>query len=328
MKAAITKNYGPANVIELREVPTPTISEDQVLVQVHASPVTAGDRRLRAADFPGMSAVPGRLMMGVFGPRNGLQGTMFAGRVVQIGTNVTEYAVGDDVFGSVDHGAYAEYLAVPQDGKMAKMPDGISYKQAASAPYGAVTALIFLRDLAQLERGQKVLVLGASGGVGRYAVQLAKYMGAEVTGVSSARNARLVRSLGADHVIDYATQDFSKLGHRYDVIFDIADASSFEASRDSLTPNGRYLSLYISMGLLWQMVRTSNTDGKQAKFTVAMGSKQDMEAVRELLAEGVLKPVIAREFSIDRIVEAHAAADGGRIPGTVVVSMAPAQLAA
>jgi NADPH:quinone reductase-like Zn-dependent oxidoreductase len=319
MKAAITPSYGPAHVLQIRDEPTPGIGDHEVLVQIHAAPVTAGDRRLRAADFPGISALPGRLMMGVLRPRHVVQGTMFAGRIVEVGTAVTRYAVGDDVFGSTDHGAYAEYLCAPEDGPMARMPADLGYDEAAAVPYGAVTAMLFLRDLGSVAPGDKVLIVGASGGVGRFAVQLAKHLGAEVTGVCSRTNFELVRGLGADHVIDYKTEDFTQSGKRYDVIFDIADATSFGRCRSSLTQDGRYLTLYISVGVLLQMALTSLTGGPQAKFSVAFGDRKDMEQLSDLIEQGVIRPVIAKHFPLARIADAHAEAETGRLHGSVMV---------
>jgi NADPH:quinone reductase-like Zn-dependent oxidoreductase len=321
MNAAFTPTYGSADVIEIRDLPSPAIGDHDVLVEVHATPVTAGDRRLRSADFPGVTAGPGRLAMGLFRPRNAVQGTMFAGRVAAVGNAVTRYVVGDDVFGGATSGAYAELLSMHEDGPMAKMPEGMDYAQVAAIPYGAGTALHFLRDMADVKPADKVLVVGASGGVGRYAVQLAKHMGAEVTGIASRRNAELVRGLGADHVIDHETVDFTRSGLQYDVILDIADATSFGRCRSSLTPNGRYLSLFISLGLLFHMAVTALTGGRRAMVSVAIPSRSDMEDLRALMAEGVLRSNVVARFPLARIVDAHAAADAGGSVGEVMVDV-------
>lgn len=320
MKAIITPGYGSPTILETREVATPTPGEHELLVEVRATVVTEGDRRLRSADFPGVTALPGRLMMGVFAPRASIQGTMFAGRVVGVGSGVTDFAVGDDVFGGVDHGAYAEFLTVSEEGRVAKIPDGVTYEEAVDVPYGGVTALQFLRDVGEVKPGDHVLVVGASGGVGRYAVQLAKQMGATVTGVCSARNAEFVRTLGADHVIDYTTQDFTTNGERYDVIFDIADATTFSKCRRSLTPTGRYMTLYVSIGVLIWMALTALGGGPRALAGVALGTREDIEKLRDLLADGVLRPAIAARYEFDRITDAHAAAEAPRAPGSVVIT--------
>jgi NADPH:quinone reductase-like Zn-dependent oxidoreductase len=317
MRAALTTTYGPAEVLEVRDVPRPTPGAHEVLVEVHASPVTAGDQRLRAADFPGIMALFGRLLLGLLRPRRAVQGTNFAGRIVAVGREVTRYAVGDDVFGMTPHGAYAEYLVVPEDGPMARKPARLGYDEAAALPYGAVTALHFVRDLGAVRPGDKVLVLGASGGVGRFAVQIAKHLGAEVTGVCSAGNFELVRGLGADHVLDHRTTDFTRLPERYDVIFDVAGVSTFSRSRSSLSGEGRYLTLFMSIGLVLQMLVTGKRRGPKAKSAIVLGDRNQVEQVRELAERGVLRPVLAQSFPLERIAEAHAA----RAVGTVTVAL-------
>src|SRR5262245_9213737 len=263
MKAAFTPTYGPADILETRDVPMPNVGAHDVLVQVHASPVTAGDVRLRAGDFPSFTKLA-RLVLGLFRPKHPVQGTMFAGRIVEVGAAVERYAVGDDVFGFTGHGAYAEYLAMPEDGAMAKMPSNMGYDEVAAVPYGAGTARYFLRDLGAVKRGDRVLIVGASGGVGRFAVQLAKHDGAEVTAICSRKSFDLVSSLGADHVIDHASEDFARNGQRYDVIFDVAGVTRFGRARSSLTDKGRYLTLLISVCVLLQMAVTRIFGGRRA----------------------------------------------------------------
>lgn len=309
MKAAITPNYGPASILTVKEVATIEPGPNEVLVEVHATPVTAGDRRLRAADFPGVSAIAGRLMLGVFAPRATVQGSVFAGRVVAVGAEVTRFQIGDDVFGGVDNGAYAERVAVREDGAIARMPTNITYEEAADAPYGGVTALRFLRNLGRVQPGEHVLVLGASGGVGRYAVQIAKHFGATVTGVCSADHAEMVRDLGADHVIDYRSEDFRKNGVKYDVIFDIADAATFAGSRDSLAPKGRYLTVFMTLRALMWMAITAMSDGQKAASGVALSSRQDVEELSELLGNGTIRATVARTYALEDIAAAHSAAE-------------------
>ncbi|MEZ4327522.1 MAG: NAD(P)-dependent alcohol dehydrogenase [Polyangiales bacterium] len=321
MRAAITPKYGPPTILELRELPAPALGAQDVLVEVRASIVSEGDRRIRSADFPGMTAVPGRLMMGVFGPRAQVGGTMFAGTVVAMGERVTRYAVGDDVFGSAPHGAYAELLCIPEDGAMARMPAGLTHDEAAAIPYGAGTAHHFLVELAQLQPGERVLVNGATGGVGRFAVQLAKHLGAEVTAVCSRAHHELARELGADHVIDYKTTDFTTHGERYDIIFDIADSTTFGACRASLTPRGRYLTLSVSLRVLLQMGWTRVKGGQRALVSVALGDREHIEQLAALVTEGAFHPVIAKRFPLEDIVAAHQAAESGSHAGAVLVSM-------
>ncbi len=320
MRAAVTPTYGSANVLELRDVEAPAPGHREVLVEVHASAVNAADLRLRAADFPSISAWPGRLIIGVRRPKHAVQGTAFAGRIVAVGRDVTRYAIGDEVFGSTMHGAYAEYLAVPEEGPIARKPTRLGYDEAAALPYGAVTALRFLRDLASVKRGEKVLIVGASGGVGRFAVQIAKHLGAEVTGVCGAESFDLVRSLGADHVLDRRTTDLTHNAVQYDVIFDVG-VTTFSRCRSSLSREGRYLTLLISVGVLLQMLVTALRRGPRAMFSIASGDAADMAQISELADRGVVRPVMASRFPLERIVEAHLEAAAPRAHGAVIVSV-------
>lgn len=322
MKAAMQHTYGAPDVLSLVEVDRPIIGDGDVLVQVHASTVTQGDRRLRAADFPGISKLFGRLMMGIFRPKNPIPGTVFAGKVVAVGSAVTQFAVGDDVFGGCPHSAHAEALSIAEDSSVARMPAGMSYDEAAAVPYGAVTASTFLSDFGKLQRGERVLIVGASGGVGRYAVQLAHHLGAEVTGVSSAATVDLVRSLGADHVVDYATEDVTRNGQRYDLILDTMDLLSFGQCRSSLTPTGRYLSLHIGLRLLFHSLWTKLTGGPRALLGVAFGSRSKMEQVRELVEQGAISPVIDRRYPLAQIADAHRRFETARPHGSVVIAVA------
>lgn len=322
MRAAHTPRYGRADVIEIREVPRPAIAAHQILVEVRATPITAGDRRLRAADFPRFTALAGRLMIGLFKPRNPIQGTMLAGRVVEVGAAVTRFTVGDDVFGSVDHGAWAEYAVIDADGPVARMPVGLDYAEAAELPYGGVTALRFLRDMARVAPGERVLILGASGGVGRSAIQIARHLGAEVTAVCSARNFERVRALGAHRVIDHATTDFTRSEARYDVIFDIADATRFSRCRRVLTPTGRYLTLFISPRVLLRGL-TSRLFGRQrALCGVALGRRADLEDLAALVAEGALQATVGSTFPLESMAAAHVRAERDASSGVLVVRAA------
>ena len=323
MQAATNTQYGPPAVLHPREIDRPTLGDRQVLVEVRASVVTQGDRRLRAADFPGMSAIFGRLLIGVFGPRHSVGGSMFAGRVIEVGSEVTDFAVGDDVFGSVMHGAYAEYLAVSEGDALAKMPSNASYAEAAAIPYGAGTALVFLRDLAKVQRGERVLIVGASGGVGRMAVQIAKHLGAEVTGVCGA-DGDLVRELGADHVIDYRRADFTRSDQRWDVILDTTEGNHFRAFKRALTPRGRYLSLYLTIRVLWEMATTALRGGRRAIAGVAAGTATTTNDLRQLVEQGAVRAVIAKRFPLARIAEAHAFLEAESPHGSVVIDVVDA----
>lgn len=320
MQAVTSKVYGGPEVLEATEVARPSIKPNEILVRVHASAVTEGDRRIRAADFPGVSAVFGRLLMGLSGPRRSIGGSNFAGRVVQVGQEVTGFAVGDDVFGGAMHGAYAEYLAVPSSSGVAKLPHGVTYAEAAAIPYGGVTALVFLRDMAQVRPGERVLIVGASGGVGRMAVQLAKHLGAHVTGVCG-EDAELVRALGADDIIDYRHEDFTQRAERWDVIFDTTQGNHFRAYRSALTRTGRYLSLYVTVRLLGEMIITKLRGGPRALTGVAMGDPQLTDQLRELVARGALRAVIARRYPLAETARAHAFLESQRPHGSVVIDV-------
>jgi len=320
MKAAIVETYGSPEVLELRDIDVPVIGATDVLIQVHASAVTQGDRRLRSADFPGITYIPGLLAMGISGPRN-RPGTVFAGRVTQVGDAVSRFAVGDDVFGiAMNGGALAEYLAMPQDSVIAKMPADFGYEEAAAVPYGAGTALEFLADLGKVQPGERILIVGASGGVGRYAVQIAKHLGAEVTGVASRRSFAMLRDLGADHAIDYAAEDFTQNGKTYDVIFDTSGSMSFREVYGSLTPTGRYLTLAGELQVLIPMLITSLTGGRRALFSVALGGPENMDSLRDLMEKGVISPVIDTRFPLEQIVQAHTHLENRKAHGSVVVT--------
>ncbi len=318
MRAAFTDSYGPADILRLGEAPEPTLSPSGVLIRVMAAPVTAGDRRMRSADF-GPNTIPGRLVMGVTRPRNPIQGSIFAGRVVAVGSEVSRYRVGDDLFGFADHGAYAELVCLDEDAPMARLPEGFRYAQAAALPYGAGTALSFLTQLTTVRPGETVCILGASGGVGRFAVQIAKHLGAEVTAVAGRDQLELVRRLGADHAVDHSLEDVHENGVRYDVIFDLADVSSFSRARASLTPHGRYLTVYMGLGVLAAMAWTWLVGGQRALFTVAIPTRDDMETLRSLAEQGVLDPVMGETYELEQIVAAHRAAASARAEVTIVV---------
>ncbi len=318
MIAAWTPTYGPADIIEIREVTESPLGPDQIRVQVHASPVTAGDLRLRAADFPGATALLGRLMMGVFSPKAKVQGTMFSGEVVEVGAEVERFAVGDAVFGAADAGAWAERLVVDAQGNVDHRPENLDDNEAASLSYGGGTVLHFLEELAEVKPGERVLILGGSGGVGRFAIQLARHLGAHVTAVGSKESLDLMRELGAHEVIDYRKDDFTQLGNRYDVVFDIADRSSFPHSRRSLRRGGRYLTLYLSFPVLFWMAWTRVFGTSRALISVAMGSKEATQTIRRLAEQGVFRPRIAKAFPLSQIGRANELAESG-VHGSVLV---------
>ncbi len=319
MRAITQDGYGPADALRMAEIARPSVGVRDVLIEVHASAVTRGDVRLRSGDFPGVTWLPGRLAIGLTGPRKPVGGTEFAGRVVELGAGVERFGVGDEVFGVAMHGAHAEFLAIAEDAAIAAMPSGMDFEEAASLGYGGGTALVFLRDLGALKPGQRICILGGSGGVGSMAVQLARHMGAEVTAVCSERNHALVRGLGAQHVVDYRSEDFRQGGARFDVIFDTIGASSFAHSRAALTPRGRYLSLIMTVRLLLRMLFRPLLGSRRGLTGVAMDGARGMEALRDLAEQGALRPHIDRVFPFERIADAHAYVESGQARGSVAV---------
>ncbi|MEO1272798.1 MAG: NAD(P)-dependent alcohol dehydrogenase [Myxococcota bacterium] len=319
MQAITQHQYGAPNVLKLNTVTPPTIGPHEVLIEVHASPVTQGDRRLRAADFPGIAKLFGRLMVGLTRPKNTIPGTMFAGRIADVGTSVTRFKPGDRVFGSsLNGGAWAEFLVMPEGGELAHMPQGFGYDEACTLPYGGLTALVFLRDFGQIAAGQRVAIVGASGGVGQFAVQLAHHIGAEVTAVCSRDHAR-VRALGASEVIDYRVEDFTDGGRRYDIIFDTSGTLRWSQCRHALTPQGRYLSLYLTAELLFRMAVTSWSQGRKALGGVALGTAELLEELRRLAEQGAFRPIIDSDYPLSHTVQAHARLEQGGTFGSVVV---------
>lgn len=318
MRAATFKTYGSADVLELGEVETPEVGPTDVLVEVHASEVTQGDRRIRSSDYPGPLWIVGRLMYGLFRPRQRVPGTVFAGRIVEVGDDVSRFEVGQDVYGECSHGAYAEYLRVAEDTSIASMPANVSYDEAATLPYGAATAQAFLREVGE---GDRVLIVGAAGGVGRYAVQYAKHLGAHVVGVCKGDDAEFVRRLGADEVVDYSSEDVTQRDEVFDVIFDTSATATFRAYSRILADDGKLLSVDIKFGLIMEMLRGAMFGGKTAKFDVASPTREDLEALARIVEHGGVHAVIDRSFPLAQIREAHRRLERDHPRGSVVVSV-------
>ncbi|WP_417605171.1 NAD(P)-dependent alcohol dehydrogenase [Primorskyibacter flagellatus] len=321
MKAIVQDRYGPPDVLRISEVPQPVPNAKELLVRVTASSVTTADWRLRAAEFPGVLAVPGRLMFGLFRPRNKILGGVFAGKVVEAGQDVDGFVPGDRVFGVSGKGAHAEFLTIAQDGAVVHTPDTITDEEAAATPFGALSALVFLRDFARITPGQSVLIIGASGGVGSYAVQIAKRMGAHVTGVASAANHLLLRNLGADEMIDYRAEDFTDATNRYDVVFDTVGATDFKGIRGALKPKGQFIPLNFGMKELWQALWARFHGGRRIRIGVSGDRREHMQLLAGWLSAGDLRAVVDTVYPMADFVEAHSAVETRHRKGTVVLRM-------
>ena len=324
MKAIVYTEFGPPEVLRIKEVAKPTPEADEVLIKVFATTVTSGDYKARNLDLSTriMSLLFG-FNFGLTRPKMTVLGSELAGEIEAVGNDVKLFKEGDQVFGSTGEGfgAYAEYICLPEEGELAIKPSNLSFEEATAIPVGAHTALHFLRDKANIQSGQKVLIYGASGGVGTYAVQIAKYYGAEVTGVCSTANLELVQSLGADKVIDYTKGDFTNSGETYDVIYETVGKSSFSDGINALREEGIYLAGNPGMSLMVRMGWTSMTSSKTVIFGPAAGGKEDLVFIKELLEDGKLKPVIDRRYPFEEIAEAHRYADKGHKKGSVVITV-------
>lgn len=322
MRAVTCKRYGAPEVLKIEDVQRPTPNAGEVLVAVHSTSVTSGDVRMRAFRGAGIFWLPMRLMFGVLRPRNPFTGMEFSGRVAEVGKGVTTLRVGDFVFGMRIGGANAEYVTIHETAAIAAMPKTLGFAEAAVTPFGALSALAFLRDFAELKAGERVLVHGASGGVGVFAVQIAKHMGATVTGVCSTANLELVKSLGADVVIDYTTADFTEARGAYEVILDTVGGTSFSRSKRSLSANGRHVFMVQDWPQLLQALWTSLSSRKRVICGFSRGdSKADLVHIAELIQAGVIRPVVDRTFQLKEIADAHRYVEGGRKSGGAVVSV-------
>ena len=326
MQACIYEEYGPAEVVTVGEVARPEVKADEVLVRVHAASVTTADWRFRRAAFPGGFALAGRLMLGLFRPRNPVLGMDFAGTVVATGKDVTRFRLGDRVFGSTNpmrRGAHAEYVAVKESDAVAHTPASLTHAQAAAIPFGGNSGLAFIRDFGRVQPGHRVLIVGASGGVGVWAVQIARHLGAEVTGVCSTRNLELVRSLGAHHVVDYTTGQLGEPGKQYDLIFDTVGVTTFAGCKAALTEKGLYLPLNSGLAEMGQALLTAFSRGKRVKHAISKNTREGLEALLTLIASGAIKPVIDAVYPMNQIVAAHRHVEGRHRSGSVVVTMEP-----
>jgi NADPH:quinone reductase-like Zn-dependent oxidoreductase len=308
MKAAVYNKYGPPDVLEVTEMEKPHPKENEMLVKIHAATVTSGDVRLRGSNFPPLLWLPARLIFGLFSPKKQILGHELAGTIEAIGKKVTKFKVGDPVFGTttmLKTGSYAEYICLPQEwknGVVALKPENLSFKEAAALPVGAMTAMFLLGKAArglEIKNGQKVLVYGASGSVGSYAVQLAKQQGAMVTGVCSGSNVDMVKSLGAEEVIDYKKEEYSEGKEKFDIVFDAVGKTTKAKAKKVLNADGKFVTI--------KMLTKEKTE--------------HLERIKELAEQGKLKPFIDKTFTLDEIVPAHEYVDSGRKRGNVVIEI-------
>lgn len=321
MKALTYQRYGGPDVLQITEIATPTPDDSEVLVRVVASGVNTGDWRIRAAAFPGILAIPGRLMFGLVRPRNPRLGSEFAGIVESIGSSVSRFVEGDRVFGMVaSGGATAEYLAVPEKGAIAKMPASLSFEEAAGMPFGGLCALVFLGQYADLKPDQKILIVGASGGVGAYAVQIANALGAHVTAVTGPDGQDFVVKLGADETVNYRETNVATLGGRFDVVFDTFGAISPKVSRGLLANNGLFLPLNFGLREIGALLLNRFRDRK-IRLAVNEDRMEDMVRLAELVDQGKLRPVVDKVFPFDEAAQAYARVETRHKQGAVVLKI-------
>ena len=327
MKAIIWTKYGPPDVLQLKEVEKPTPKEDEVLIRIYATTVTAGDCEARSLKFPILLlSLSMRIYVGLRKPKKiTILGQELAGEIESVGKDVRLFKEGDQVFAATGFGfgAYAEYICLPEKPEMAVLaikPANMTYEQAAAVPTAGLEALHFLRK-GNIQSGQKILINGAGGSIGTFAIQLAKHFGAEVTGVDSPRKLDMLRSIGADQVIDYTQEDFTKSGETYDVIFDVVGKSSFSGSVRSLEQNGRYL--LVNPGLS-HMIRgrwTSMRSSKKVIFGAASPKTEDLLFLKELIEAGKLKSVLDRRYPLEQTAEAHRYVETGQKMGNVIITV-------
>ncbi|MBC7877834.1 MAG: NAD(P)-dependent alcohol dehydrogenase [Anaerolineales bacterium] len=328
MKAIIWTKYGSPDGLHLREIEKPTPKDNEVLIKIHAATAGTPDTEFRRLKLPPLYVIPLRLYIGFLKPtRITILGTEFAGEIESVGKDVTGYQPGDQVFGytGLKMGTYAEYMCLTEnssifDGVFAKKPINLSYEEAAAVPFGGLEALHSMKT-ANIQRGQKVLIVGAGGSIGTYSVQFAKLYGAEVTGVDHMSKLEMLRSIGADHVIDYTKEDYTKSGKLYDVIIDTFDKSPFSGSLRSLNENGLFLNANPKLfDRIWMQWALKGNNKKVVTWTGGY-TTENLLALKELIENGKIKPVIDRRYPLEQIVEAHRYVDAGLKKGNVVITV-------
>jgi NADPH:quinone reductase-like Zn-dependent oxidoreductase len=330
MKAIVHTQYGPPEVLQIEEVDKPAPQDNEILIRVYATPVNYGD--VVARNFKNISPsefnmplplwLPARISFGLNKPTNPILGSELAGEIEQVGRDVTKFKPGDQVFAynGMKMRGNAEYICMPEDGIVGLKPANMSYAEAACVPYGGIMALDHLKKV-DIQKGQKVLINGASGGIGSLAVQLAKSYGAQVTGVCGTPRLEYVRALGADHVIDYTREDFTENRETYDLIYDILGRSSFSRLKKSLKPNGRYLLASFKTGKVLQMLGTSLIGSKKVICAMASEKQEAMTTLKELAESGAIKTIIDKTYPLEQTAEAHRYFESGRKIGHVVITL-------
>ena len=324
MKAVIYTKYGPPEVLKIEDVEKPVPKDNEILIKIYATSVSSGDVKIRSfSDIPPLPWIPFRLAVGLFRPRKKILGFTLAGEVESIGKNIKKYKVGDKIFGSAGFGGgtYAQYRCVVENEIITKKPERMTYEEAVTIPFGGMTSLFFLKK-GGIKAGQKVLVYGASGALGTAAIQIAKFFGAEVTGVCSGVNVELVKSLGADKVINYKEEDFTKNGESYDIIFDTVGKTHFSNSVKSLNKKGFYLrALHLEAKPILQGIWTNITSDKKIVGGVAKETIEDLDFLKELFEKGEYRAVVDKIYPLEEIVKAHKHVETGRKKGNVVITI-------
>jgi NADPH:quinone reductase-like Zn-dependent oxidoreductase len=326
MKAIVWTKYGPPEGLQLREVEKPAPKDNEVLIKIHATTVTAGDCEMRRLQLPLMLSFPVRLYAGFLRPKRiPILGQELSGEVVQVGKDVLSFKAGDQVFGTTGFGfgAYAEYICLPGNsddtqGPLAPKPTNLTYEEAAAVPTAGFEALHFLRK-ADIRPGKKVLIVGAGGSIGTFSVQLARHFGAEVTGVDSAEKLDMLYSIGADHVIDYTKGDYTKSGASYDLIIDVVGKGPVARRLKLLTPDGYYFLAYAELSHILLAMWTSMTGSKKLRIESSSQKREDLLFLKDVIEAGKIKPVIDKYFPLEQTADAHRYAESGRKKGNIVI---------
>ncbi len=331
MKAIVYTEYGSPDVLQLKDIEKPSPADNEILVKIHATPINYGDLMVRNLknfthrefNMPAILLIPTRFSFGLNKPKNTILGAEFAGEVEAVGKGVTRFKVGDEVLGyrGMDMKSYAEYICVAEDSNVILKPTNMSYPEASAIPYGAITAYSLLQKV-NIQAGQKVLINGASGSIGSIALQIAKHLGAEVTAVCGTKRVEMVKAMGADKVIDYTQEDFTKGTEKYDLIFDVLGRSSFSDCKHVLNPNGILLYASFKMKQVWQMLWTSKFSDKKVICAISTDNLDDLIAVKEMAQAGAVKTIIDRCYPLEQTADAHRYAESKQYTGRIIITVA------